>query len=68
MDPRHSAFEVRDERQVEQRSFPDWSMEMVRVSAGFRKAKDEVAKILPPAVAAPVRELIIRMSGQLAEA
>jgi hypothetical protein len=43
-------------------------MEMVRVTAGFRKAKDEVAKILPPAVAAPVRELIIRMSGQLAEA
>jgi hypothetical protein len=67
MDPRHSAFEVRDERFVEQRSFPHWSMEMVRVSAGFRRAKDEVADILPAAVAAPVRELVIRMSGQLAE-
>ena len=68
MDPRHSAFEIRDERYMEQRSFPDWSMELVRVSAGFRGAKDEVARILPPAVAAPVRDLVIRMSGQLAEA
>lgn len=68
MDPRHSAFEVRDEREVERRSFPDWSMELVRVSAGYRNAKDEVATILPAAVAAPVRELAMRMSGQLAEA
>lgn len=68
MDPRHSAFEVRDEHYVERRSFPDWSMELVRVSAGFRSAKDEVAAILPAAVAAPVRELVLRMSGALAEA
>ena len=68
MDPRHSAFEVRDERYVEQRSFPDWTMELLRVSTGFRGAKGEVAEILPATVAAPVRELVIRMSGQLAEA
>lgn len=67
-DPRHSAFEVRDERFVERRSFPDWSMELVRVSAGYRNAREEVATILPAAVAAPVRELVLRMSGQLAEA
>ena len=68
MDPRHSAFEVRDERYVERRSFPDWSMELVRVSAGFANARDEVAAILPAAVPEPVRELVIRMTGQLAEA
>lgn len=68
MDPRHSAFEIRDERFVERRSFPDWSMELVRVSPGFGNAKDEVATILPAAVAEPVRELVIRMSGQVAEA
>jgi hypothetical protein len=67
-DPRHSAFEVRDERFVERRSFPDWSMEILRVSAGYGKARDEVAAILPAAVAAPVRELVVRMSGRLAEA
>lgn len=68
MDPRHSAFEVRDERFVDRRSFPDWSMELVRVSAGYRSAKEEVETILPEAVAPPVRDLVIRMSGQLAAA
>lgn len=68
MDPRHSAFEIRDERYVEGRSFEDWSMEFVRVSAGYRNAKDEVAAMLPATVSGPVRELVIRMSGQLAEA
>ena len=67
-DPRHSAFEVRDERFVERRSFPDWSMELLRVSAGYESARDEVAPFLPAAVAPPVRELVLRMSGQLAEA
>ncbi|HEX8526889.1 BLUF domain-containing protein [Allosphingosinicella sp.] len=68
MDSRHSAFEVRDERQVERRSFPDWSMELVRVSAGYCNARDELATILPSAVAPSVRELVFRMTGRLAEA
>jgi hypothetical protein len=68
MDPRHSAFEIRDERFVERRSFPDWSMELLRVSAGYRTATDEVATMLPADVAAPVRKLVLKMSGQLAGA
>jgi hypothetical protein len=68
LDRRHSAFEVRDERFVERRSFSDWSMELVRISAGYRDARDEVAAILPAAVAPPVRELVLKMSGQLAAA
>ena len=65
-DPRHSAFEVRDERFVDRRSFADWSMELLRVSAGYRAARDEVATILPADVAGPVRDLILRMSGEMA--
>lgn len=68
MDPRHSAFEVRDERYVDRRSFPDWSMELVRVSSGYGKAREEVVTVLPDNVAEPVRELVLRMTGQLAEA
>lgn len=68
MDPRHSAFELRDERYVDRRSFPDWSMELVRVSAGYGNASEEVASILPDNVAEPVRDLVLRMTGQLAEA
>ena len=67
-DPRHSAFELRDERFVDRRSFEDWSMELLRVSAGYRAARDEVATILPAGVAAPVRDLILRMSGEMAVA
>jgi hypothetical protein len=68
MDPRHSAFELRDERYVERRSFPDWSMELVRVSAGYGNVREEVRAALPDAVSEPVRELVLRMSGQLAAA
>jgi len=64
-DPRHSAFEIRDERFVERRSFADWSMELLRVSAGYKAARDEVATILPADVAVPVRELILKMSGEM---
>jgi hypothetical protein len=65
-DSRHSAFEVRDERYVENRSFADWSMELVRVSAGYRAARDEVATILPNGVSEAVRELVLKMSGEMA--
>ncbi len=67
-DPRHSAFEIRDERPVEERSFPDWSMELVRVSAGWCTAKEEVETALPDAVTPPVRDLVLRMSGAMATA
>ena len=67
-DSRHSAFEVRDERHVELRSFADWSMELVRVSSGYRSARDEVATILPDGVSGPVRALVLRMSGEMAVA
>ena len=67
-DRRHSALEVRDERFVEQRSFPDWSMELLRVSAGYREARAEIASILPAATAPSVRDLALRMSDELSHA
>jgi len=42
-------------------------MELVRVSAGSGNMSDEVAKVLPAAVPAPVRDLVVRMTGQLTE-
>ena len=65
-DPRHSAFEIRDERFVAGRSFPNWSMELVRVSDGYHTARDEVASFLPDNVSEPVRELVLGMSGAMA--
>lgn len=69
-DPRHNGVEVRDERMVERRSFPDWSMELVRVSASYFEAKDAVSERLPDDTASEVRDRVIRMteaiSGTLA--
>jgi len=61
-DHRHSGIEVRDERAVEERSFPDWSMELVKVSASYFDAKDEVAGRLPSTVAEPVKDRVFRMT------
>ena len=65
-DHRHSAFEIRDTRLVERRSFPDWSMELLGVSAGFYQASAELQAILPETVASPVRDLVLRMAGAMA--
>jgi FAD-dependent sensor of blue light len=67
-DGRHSALEVRDERIVAQRSFADWSMELVRVSAAYLEARDQIADALPPTIAPAVRNLVLRMAGEGATA
>ena len=61
-DQRHNGVEVRDEREVGERSFPDWSMELVRVSASYFDAKEEVSDRLPDTVAQPVRDRVLRMT------
>ena len=64
-DTRHSGFEIRDERMVEQSSFPEWSMELVRVSASYFEAKDTVADRLPTGVDGPVRDRILKMTESI---
>ena len=61
-DARHSGLEIRDVRKIEARSFPDWSMELVRVSASYFEVKETVLDRLPEAVADPVRDRVIRMT------
>ena len=61
-DCRHNGFEVRDEHLIDQPSFPDWSMELVRVSASYFEAKDTVVDRLPNGIAPPVRDRILKMT------
>jgi hypothetical protein len=61
-DRRHSAVEVRDTREIGQRAFPDWSMELVRVSTDFVEAKETVSRQLPEAIPEPVRERLLTMT------
>ena len=61
-DPRHTGLEVRDERKVRARSFPDWSMELVRVNASYFKARDTIADRLPDTVPEAIRLRLFRMT------
>ena len=65
-DSRHSAIEIRDERLVEARAFPDWTMELLQVDAGFLTARNSIDGILPEETPAPIRDLVGRMSDRLA--
>ena len=61
-DRRHSGVEVRDERRIEARSFPDWSMELVRVSASYFEARDTIRDRIPPGIDSAVRDHLFRMT------
>ena len=61
-DPRHSGFEIRDRRKVEARSFPDWSMELVRVKASYFEARDTIADRIPDSVPEAIRARLFRMT------
>jgi len=59
------AFEIRDERIIETRAFPDWSMELVRVSSGYRDAVTELQPLLPAQMPHKVRELALELATGL---
>jgi hypothetical protein len=61
-DRRHSGLEVRDKREIEHRSFPDWSMELVRVKASYFEAKETIRARIPPTVSDDVRDRLYRMT------
>lgn len=54
-DPRHNDLNVRDEAIVTSASFPDWSMNLVKVSAGRFEACEDMAECLPDSVTSSVR-------------
>ena len=61
-DPRHSGLEVRDERKIKERSFPDWSMELVRVKAGYFESRETLADRLPDTVPEEIQLRLFRMT------
>ncbi len=61
-DPRHTGFEVRDQRKVDTRSFPDWSMELVRVNASYFQARDTLEDMLPDTVPDAIQARLFRMT------
>lgn len=58
-DPRHSDIQVVDETMVDAISFPDWSMSLVKVSAGRFEARDDLATQLPGSAVGGVRAKLL---------
>ena len=61
-DPRHTGFEIRDQRKIGARSFPDWPMEMLRVNASYFEARDTIADRLPDTVPEAIKARLFRMT------
>jgi len=61
-DPRHTGFEIRDQRKIELRSFPDWSMELVRVNASYFQARETISDRLPDTVPEAIKARLFRMT------
>lgn len=64
-DPRHTGFEIRDLSFVEQRSFPDWSMELVKIEASYFEARESVEDRLPSGIAPQVRDRVLNMTRSI---
>jgi hypothetical protein len=64
-DPRHHGVEIRDQRMIDLRSFPDWSMELIRVKARFFEARDAITSVLPTDLPGEVSARIIEMTERI---
>ena len=67
-DPRHSEFRIRDRRTIARRSFPDWSMGMLRLASGSFEGREAVdrglERDLPPAVRNLIQAALTSLSGE----
>lgn len=64
-DPRHSAFEIREEGGADDRLFGGWTMEMVQVSGRFFTASDDLAAGLPAGLPDHLRQRVEQMALQV---
>jgi len=62
-DPRHSG--LRDDRVIDERSFPDWSMELIRVTGTYLHPNQTLSDRIPQSVAADVRVRIHQMTEEI---
>ena len=64
-DRRHSGLEIRDEREIAERFFPDWTMELVRVKSRHHEAQEELRTALPDDLPPVVGDRLMAMTAQL---
>jgi hypothetical protein len=64
-DRRHTGFEVRDEREIDERFFPDWSMELVRVKSRYGEAQEALRTALPEDLPPVVGDRLMAMTASI---
>ena len=64
-DSRHTGFEIRDQSLVEERSFPNWSMELVHIQSGYFEAREDIVGRLPPTISPEVRDRVLDMTRSI---
>ncbi|WP_205480497.1 BLUF domain-containing protein [Sphingomonas arenae] len=64
-DRRHSGVEIRDQREIQERFFPDWTMELVRVKSRYREAQQRLRTALPEALPPAVGERLVAMTASI---
>ncbi|QIL02772.1 BLUF domain-containing protein [Sphingomonas sinipercae] len=64
-DTRHSGVEIRDERTIQERSFPDWSMELVQVEGTYLDARSAIDERIPADVDPQIRDCVHRMTESI---
>lgn len=66
-DPRHSGFEIRDQRMADERMFGDWTMRLFRVRSNFLLAQDDVIPQLPEGFPDHLRDRVLAMIEKISE-
>ncbi|MDP9085739.1 MAG: BLUF domain-containing protein [Pseudomonadota bacterium] len=64
-DSRHCQMDVCDERMLQRRIFPDWSMGYVRVDGGWLEGQYDVADALTREMPYEIRDLLMSMATTL---
>ena len=61
-DARHSNMSIRDERLIEARTFPNWSMAYLQLESGEFVGKEEVIRALSRDLPQPVRNVVMGLT------
>jgi len=67
-DPRHSNIAIRDERAIETRTFPDWSMAFLRLNEGEFQGEEEVARALRRDLPQSLRNIVLGLTHSVLNA
>ena len=68
IDPRHSDMAIRDERVIEARTFPDWSMAYLRLEDGVFHGEEAVERALCRDLPQSLRNIVLGLTHSILQA